>query len=251
MILFGSGTLIAKPVSGNLAANPTPMAVGILQDCQVEISREIKELYGQDQMPVAIAPAKHKMTAKAKFAQIFGKQWTDLVFGQSTATAYNAFSVSPSTAIPTTPFQITPSIPGGGTFVEDLGVVNAATGLPFTRVASGPVAGQYSVNEGTGVYTFASADQVSGISVVISFIYTVSTGGVKMTFANQLMGYGPIFEANLVVAYNNQAALLRIFNCVCSKISLPTKNDDFVIPDFEFSAFANAAGNVFEIDTTQ
>lgn len=251
MILFGSGTLVAKPVSGNLSANPTPMAVGILQDCQVEISREIKELYGQFQMPVAIAPAKHKLTGKAKFAQIFGKQWTDLVFGQTTSVSYNAFGTSPSTAIPATPFQITPTIPGGGTFVEDQGVINTATGLPFTKVAAGPVAGQYSVNEGTGVYTFASADNVSGISVTIQFLYTVSTGGVKMTFANQLMGYGPIFEANLSIQYNNQARLVRIFNCVCSKISIPTKNDDFVIPDFEFSAFANAAGNVFEMSDTQ
>lgn len=251
MKMFGSGTLIAKPVSGNLAANPTPMAVGTLQDCSVEISREIKELYGQNQMPVAIAPAKHKLTAKAKFAEILGKQWTDLVFGQTTSAAYNAFTVSPSTAIPTSPFQITPTVPGGGSFVEDQGVYNAATGLPFTRVSSAPTAGQYSVNEGTGVYTFASADNISAISVLISFLYTVSTGGVKMTFGNQLMGYGPIFEANLIIQYNNQAALLRIFNCVCSKISLPTKNDDFVIPDFEFAAFANAAGNVFELDTTQ
>lgn len=249
MILFGSGTLVAKPVSGNMAANPTPMVVGILQDCNVEISREIKELYGQNQMPVAIAPAKHKFTAKAKFAAIFGKQWTDLVFGQTTSAAYNAANLGFPVAIPATPFQVTIAPPNAGTFVEDQGVVDNATGNPMTKVASGPVTMQYSVNEATGVYTFAAADTTK--TVLISYIYTVSAGGVKMTFVNQIMGFGPIFEANLIVQYNNQAAVLRIFNCVASKISLPTKNDDFVIPDFEFAAFANAAGNVFELSTTQ
>ena len=47
-----------------------------------------------------------------------------------------------------------------------LGVVNAANNAAFTKVASGPVAGQYSY--AAGVYTFASADNVSGISVIIA-----------------------------------------------------------------------------------
>jgi hypothetical protein len=245
MILFGSGTLVAKPVSGNLAANPTPMSVGILQDCNIEISREIKELYGQFQAPVAIAPAKHKFTGKAKFAQIFGKQWTDLVFGQTTSAAYNAAQLLESHAAATT---VTIAPPNSGTFVEDFGVTYQSSGLPFTKVASAPAVGQYSVNEGTGVYTFNAAEAGT---LLISYLYTVATGGVKMTWANQLMGYGPIFEADIIVQYNNQAAVARFFNCVCSKLSLPTKNDDFTVPDFEFSAFANASGNVFELDTTQ
>ena len=248
-VYFGSGTMFAKPVSGNLAANPTPMAVGVLQDCSIEITREVKELYGQNQFPVAIAPAKHKLTGKAKFAGIFGKQWSDLVFGQTTSASYKSVSLLQSGTIPTTPFQLTPVVPGSGTFVVDMGVTYAATGLPLVKVASGPVAGQYSVTEPGGVYTFAAADTTLG--VLMTYVYSLATGGLGMTFANQLMGFGPIFEVNLVVPYNNQSALLRIFNAVASKFTFPTKNDDFVIPDFEFAAFANTAGNVFELGLSQ
>jgi hypothetical protein len=249
MILFGSGSMYGKPVSGNLGANPTPQLVGVLQDCQIEISREIKELFGQSQFPVAIAPAKHKLTGKAKFAQIYGKQWADLVYGQTTSTGYKSVALGVSGTVPTTPFQLTPAVPSSGTFVEDMGVTYSATGLPLVRVASGPTVGQYSVTEPGGVYTFAAADTAA--VVLMSFVYSVAATGLSVTFANQLMGYGPIIEVTLSVQYNNQAKLLRIFNCVCSKITLPTKNDDFVIPDFEFSAFANSAGNVFEMNDTQ
>jgi hypothetical protein len=248
-VYFGSGTIFAKPTAGNEGANPTPMAIGVLQDCSFEVSREIKELYGQYQAPVAIAPAKHKFTGKAKFAQIFGKQLSDLIYGQGTANSQHLTQINESHAVPTTPFQVTIAPPSSGTFVEDQGVINSATGLPLTRVASGPTTGQYSVNESTGVYTFASAD--TGNIELISYVYNLAATGVSMTFVNQLMGYGPIIEVNLVVPYNNSQALLRIFNAVVSKWSFPTKNDDFVIEDFEFAAFANAAGNVFELNTSQ
>jgi hypothetical protein len=247
-VYFGSGTIFAKPTAGNEGANPTPMAIGTLQDCSFEVSREIKELYGQYQAPVAIAPAKHKFTGKAKFAQIFGKQLSDLIYGQGTSATQKLGQINESHTVPSTPFQVTIAPPNTGTFVEDQGVILSSTGLPLTRVASGPTTGQYSVNESTGVYTFASAD--TGNVELISYIYSI-TGGIEMTFANQLMGYGPIIEVNLVVPYNNSQALLRIFNAVVSKWSFPTKNDDFVIEDFEFAAFANSAGNVFELNSSQ
>lgn len=248
-IYFGSGTIFAKPVAGNEGANPTPMAIGVMHDCNFEVSREIKELYGQFQAPVAIAPAKHKFTGKSKFAQIFGKQLSDLIYGQGSAGGQHLTQINESHTVPSTPFQITITPPGSGTFVEDQGVTLALTGIPLTRVASSPVSGQYSVNETTGIYTFASAD--TGNIELISYVYNVTATGVNMTFVNQLMGYGPIIEVNLVVPYNNSQALLRIFNAVVSKWNFPTKNDDFVIEDFEFAAFANAAGQVFELNTSQ
>jgi hypothetical protein len=251
MILFGAGNAILKPVAGNESANPTPMVLAVLQDFQIEISRSMKTLYGQNQSPVAVAAAEHKYTAKAKFANFFGKQWCDYVFGQTTSTTIKLASLNEVHPVPATPYQITIAPPGSGTFFEDLGVVNGVTGVPLVRVASSPVTGQYSVNEATGVYTFAAAD--TGINEYISYLYTGGTGvtGISMTVANQPMGYGPIFEVNQVITYNNQSAIVRLFNCVCSKISLPSKNTDFVVPDFEIEAFANAAGNVMEIDFSQ
>src|SRR6266849_4910122 len=122
MILFGAGTAVIKPVSGNLSANPTPQVLGILQDLQIDISRTIKTLYGQLQSPVAIASAEHKYTGKAKFAAMFGKQWCDYVFGQTTSPTIKLAAFNESHPIPVTPFTVTIAPPGSGVFFEDLGV---------------------------------------------------------------------------------------------------------------------------------
>jgi Phage gp6-like head-tail connector protein len=66
--------------------------------------------------------------------------------------------------IPATPYQITPQL----TWLQDNGVWNNTTGVAFTKVASGPIAGQYSV-DATGLYTFAAAD--SGTMVALSYSY--------------------------------------------------------------------------------
>lgn len=84
---------------------------------------------------------------------------------QSVFVTYQAgyFETMPSTAIPTTPFQITAS-PIHGTFDSDLGVTNATTGVSLTKVAAGPVTGQYSVST-AGLYTFAAADVGTSVNV--------------------------------------------------------------------------------------
>jgi ribose transport system substrate-binding protein len=46
---------------GASIANPTPVQFGELQDSQVDISRDLKELIGQNQFPVAVAVGKGKV----------------------------------------------------------------------------------------------------------------------------------------------------------------------------------------------
>ena len=157
MFEFGAGTLWGFPVGGNTAANPTPMKFGTLQDVSLDISGDVKQLYGQKQFPEAVARGKCKITGKSKFAAINGKMLNDLFFGQTMPAGMIKTSLDEDIApIPATPFQIT--VANAATFKQDWGVRYTATGLPLTRVASGPVQGQYSVNTSTGVYTFASAD---------------------------------------------------------------------------------------------
>src|SRR5581483_11374955 len=90
--------------------------------------------------------------------------------GQTTSTGITAlYDDATGAAIPATPYQITPTVPSSGTWLADLGVVDI-NGNPYTRVASAPATGQYSV--AAGVYTFAAAD--TGKTVYINFRYTVS-----------------------------------------------------------------------------
>ena len=246
MFQFGSGTLWGYPVGGNLAANPTPMKFGTLQDVSLDISGDVKQLYGQKQFPEAVARGKCKITGKSKFAAINGKMLNDLFFGQTMPAGMKQVSLDESHAIPATPFQVTIAPPNSGVFVQDWGVRYASTGLPFTRVASAPVLGQYSVTAG-GVYTFASADNVAGAVALISYTYSLAAVGSQLNITNQLMGFAPTFQILLNEQYAGKQANLLLYSCVAEKLAWATKNEDFLVPEFDFEAFSNAAGQVMDL----
>lgn len=248
---FGTGVLIGAATTdaaGNAIAAPTPVQFGILQEAGVDFSFDIKELFGQYQFPVAVGRGKGKISGKAKFAQLNGITMNGLFFGQ-TMTSGILSNVIDTTgaAIPTTPFTITPTVPSSGTWTNDMGVLDP-NGLPMTRVVSAPVAGQYSV--AAGVYTFAAADV--GKIVRISYQYTAtSTTAKKMTISNVLMGQAPQFRCDLFIPYGGKSFVLTLPACIGSKLSFATKLDDFLVPEFDFSSFADAAGNVAYISTTE
>jgi hypothetical protein len=244
MFEFGSGTLWGFPVGGNTATNPTPMKFGTLQDVSLDISGDVKQLYGQKQFPEAVARGKCKITGKSKFAVINGKMLNDLFFGQTMGAGMIKTSLDEDIApIPATPFQIT--VANAATFKQDWGVRYTTTGLPLTRVASGPVQGQYSVNTSTGVYTFASAD--TGAHVQISYTFVAAATGSQLNITNQLMGFAPTIQVLLETVYNANQFSVLLYSVVASKLSFATKQEDFIIPEFDFEAFANAAGQVIDM----
>src|SRR5258708_8101831 len=153
MLEFGSGTLFGYPIGGNVAPNPTPTKFGTLQDVSLDISGDVKPLYGQKQFPEAVARGKCKVTGKAKSAWINGKMYNDLFFGQTLGTGMIKTALDEAATVPATPFQVT--IVNAAQFKQDCGVRYTNTGIPLTRVASAPAFAQYSVNTPTGVYTSA------------------------------------------------------------------------------------------------
>jgi hypothetical protein len=244
-IVFGAAT---SDASGNAIANPSPVQFGELQDISVDISFDTKMLHGQSQFPVALGRGKGKIAGKAKFARLNGLLVNSLVFGQTLAAGIigDVYDTT-GAAIPTTPFQITPTVPSSGTWSVDLGVRNA-NGVPLTRVASAPATGQYSV--AAGVYTFAAADV--GLLMFINFQYTAtSTTAKKSTVVNLPMGYAPTFRCDLYLPFSGRQLILTLPNCVANKLQLATKLDDFTIPEFDFDAFADASGNVATWSTTE
>lgn len=241
MFQFGSGTLWGYPVSGNLAANPTPIKFGTLQDVSLEISGSLKELYGQNQYAEAVARGKCKIAGKAKFAQIVGKHVNDLFFGQTMTSGQKLTSLDEAQSVPaSSPYTIT--VTNSAQFVDDWGVRYSATGLPLVKVTSAPVQGQYSVSAGT--YTFAAAD--AGAAVLISYRYT-SAAGVQLNIRQQLMGFAPTFQILLNEQYAGKQANLLLYSCVAEKLTWATKNEDFLVPEFDFEAFANVGGQVMDL----
>lgn len=244
MIKFGVGTLYGIPLtdaSGAAIANPTPVQFGILQEVQLELSFDSKLLHGAYQLPVAFGRGKGKIEAKAKAADLTAQAYASLFFGNTVTAGIRSVVDNVAGTVPGTPYQITPTVPSSGTWATDLGVRYSSTGIALTRVASGPAAGQYSV--AAGVYTFAAADTAA--AVLISYEYTAtSTSQYQVPIANQLMGYAPSFQCQLSVPYNGKQKVIKLNNCVSSKLGLPFKNEDFSIDDFDFMALADASNNI-------
>lgn len=252
---FGSGMLWVTPKAdayGNVVAAPSPLLVGVLQDGSVDISFDLKTLFGQNQFAVAAARGKGKITGKAKFGQIFGALFNNVIFGQvSTGGLTTAQYDTSGQTIPATPFAITVAPANSGTFTRDLGVIGA-TGLPFKRVASAPASGQYMV-DATGKYTFATAD--AGKNVYINYEYTVSSANAPTatttTVKNLPMGYAPNFSADLMIPFEGKTLKITMYKCVSNKLGLSTKQDDFLIPEFDFEALADDFGNVLTYSTVE
>ncbi|MFX5094586.1 hypothetical protein ABTC58_08630 [Acinetobacter baumannii] len=245
---FGVGNLFATPLSdayGAQIAKPTSFELGILQDNSVDFSFDVKELYGQGQFPVDIARGKGKITGKAKVARLNGLLVNSILFGQAMSTG-SATAVARSLTATPVPVggTVTPTPPNAGVFVADLGVTNAKA-VPLIRVKSAPAAGQYSVDESTGAYTFATAD--ANLPVFINYRYSTTMAGAKSsTVMNLPMGEAPSFSLDLHKEYHGKILTLHLLKCVSTKMSLAGKQDDYDTPEFEFQAFADDLGRVFD-----
>ena len=112
--------------------------------------------------------------------------------------------------------------------------------VPMTRVASAPATGQYSVS--AGIYTFATAD--TGKTVYINYRYSYTLSSAKrISLTNLPMGYAPTFKAQMQTIFQGKRALVVLSSVVSTKLNLfATKQDDFSVPEIDFSAQADSSG---------
>lgn len=246
--IFGAGLMWGTQTTdaqGNPVANANPIMFGTLQEASIEISFDTKMLYGSEsQFPKFVGRGKGKMSGKAKMGTIKGSVFGNLFFGQSVDNGLIAVTFDTvGTIIPATPFSKTVTPPNNGDFYSDLDVIYAANTRPLKKVASSPAAGQYSVDPSTGTFQFAAAD--TGLKVFINYKYTTSSlGAVKSTIASQPMGYAPTFKMDLYLPYNGKSLIFTMNSCIASKLSIGTKLDDYSMPEFDFEAFQDDAGNI-------
>ncbi len=238
---FGTGTLFG--ISTSAAGTPTPRQFGALQDVNIDFAFTNKELYGQQIFPLAVARGQAKVTGKAKYAQIQGGIYDDLFFGAGVTETQTQVltAINEGHPIPTTPYQIT--VTNSTTWSVDRGVIATSGGQAFTKVAASPATGQYSVT--AGVYTFAAAD--TGILVQISYDYT-SILGAEIVLANTLQGVAPTFQIKFATTYNGQQVTYQMNACIATKLSVPSKMADWNIEEVDFDCFADASGNISQIN---
>ena len=242
MFVFGSGVLIGTQLN---VTNPTPINFGLVQKVSVDTSVSVKELYGQYAFPVAVGSGTRKVTCKATLARFSGQALGRLFYNQTPTPGSTISQFAEVHSVPAAgPYTVT--VTNSTHFVADQGVIYAASGLPLLNVATLTAAGQYTFNASTGVYTFYLGD--AGAGVLISYTYTQTSRRRLRTWRSEtrwsdrrrpsrrmLFATDPTTNAQFSVTLNQ---------CVASKFSFDTSIEDFAKPDFEFQAFANAAGQV-------
>lgn len=237
---FGVGILVAVSKTDALGvalAVPQAYRLGILQDVSTDFSFEGKPLYGANVLPVDRGRGKAKLAFSAKTADIKAAALTALHFGVTPSAGFKGMAVDVAGTIPASPFAVTPTVPSSGTWLADMGVSDTS-GNQYTRVASAPATGQYSVS--AGVYTFAAAD--TGKAMLFSFEYSSSTG-LTVPLTNSLMGYSPSFQVLLYNDTKGSKLAMKLTNCQSEKLALPFKNEDFVIADFGWEALDDGTGS--------
>ncbi len=142
----------------------------------------------------------------------------------------------------------------GAAFLEDLGVFYVATGIALTPIASAPTIGTYVAGvSGVGTYTINSSD--AGASVLNFFYMKTATDQFQMVVSQTLMGTGPVVELNFSNPYAVQGATkklnIQLPAVRISKSPLQFKNTAYVVPEMDFTAFLNAAGNIMTWSMTE
>lgn len=239
---FGSGFMFMTPQSpGTLL---TPVRIGIMQNVSLDFQFDEKPLYGQNQFPEAVARGKAKVACKCEFAQIDSLAIGTVFLGGVPAAGQGIIIDGEARTLAGTSTTITHT-----SGFANLGVMYATTFQPLTQVNAGSeTTGSYSVAAG-GVYTFGTGDSTA--SLLFSYSYN-DTAGKKTAITNQPMGtfipfQTDLFEQNPEVAGGQWGA--RLYKCSSAKLSLATKQDDWTIPNMEFSIFANPAGAVMDFNT--
>ena len=239
-IQFGTGILLAKPTAGNLPTNPTPLTAGVIQEATVDFKGDLKKLFSQYQLPIAVARGKIDVTIKAKLAVFDPLFLNQMYWAQATSQGYNKLiyggNSTPIAVNSTTNTATVTNTP----IVADWGVTFNATGQELIYVpntASLTASGEYTVNLTTGVYSFFGADAASAPLVNISYTYFYNTtSGTTVTLANQLMGYAPELEMLLWNDFRNKYFAVQLNNVTLGGNSIPTKLEDFWIMDIDGAA---------------
>jgi hypothetical protein len=214
MFSFGSGTLWGTPVAGNLPANPTPIKFGTLQSVDLDIGYEIKELYGMNNFPEAIARGKGKITGKAKFGRINSNLFNQLFFAQNTTQPMELGSRDEAGVVNGAGGILTAGITAAGTGYAVGDVINiggAGTGgkVQVVTVTAGAITAFTIVASGTsyvvasGVATTAATGSGTGFTIDI---LTVSSGANTITVAHA----GAFFQDNGVIYAATGIPLIKV-----------------------------------------
>lgn len=240
--VFGTGQLFSTPVGGG-----APLRFGALQDVSVDFNGDIKQLFGQYQFALDVARGKTKIEWKASTGNIDVTAFNEIFFGNEVSDGDQLVQVINEEGTVPAMTTYTVTVAHGANFVMDLGVKLATTGAPLKQVAATPGPMEYTVSA-AGLYTF-NVGQASA-AVLIDYLWEDAASGGSLDVGNQLMGTTPKFQLVLSQVYDGKNFTLILYSNVAEKLSLPLKQDDYLIGEISGQSFADAANRVARLTTT-
>jgi hypothetical protein len=247
VIQFGTGNAIFVPLAGNLAVPSSPRIPATIQDFNFDNTGTMKELRGQSQYPDDVAVSDKKATWKLGSGRFDIDLFNNLFAGETASTGGENIQIQEAHNVPASS-TYTITVTHSANYETDMGVTYSATGQPLVRVNSVSAAGQYSVNQTSGIYTFYLGD--AGVAMLISYAYTITTGNI-VTVNNHVQGWAPTFEIYVATSYQELTSgvsnYLHIFNARCTKFGFPLKRSDYLVTDLEGECFAAPSGKIFEL----
>lgn len=234
--VFGSGRFYGIPN----VTNPTPSPFGVTQDVSIDFKRDIKELFGQNQLPVDIAAGMLHVTGKVTNGTLQARLFNDLMIGGTLSTGQIPWVANETITISSGSTLGTPANAAG--LVTDLGIYPTLTGVPLVRVSTIAIlsAGQYAVST-AGVYAFSSLDSFTSLKV--SYLYSTS-GGQSVAMTNQPMGKTGNFQAIIDLLWGSDKGSISLGNCMAADWTLATKLDDYTKPSFDFQCGTDATDSL-------
>jgi hypothetical protein len=241
---FGCGSVFA------LVSGLTPVKIGVLQDIEIDITADVAQLYGAQQFPVAVGRGKAKITGKAKTGTLDINMFNSLFYGGTVDTTQyrKVIESSAASAGASAPTFSVGNVGSSG--ITDLGLYYSATAVQLNySTAAAPTIGNYTYTS-TGLYTVSTAESAT-TGFLVSYDYLSTGNGNQLLISNQNMGIQPVFQLELWEGFTDFGTRtnwdMKLNRCVSTKFNFPLKNSDFMVSDFEFSAFADSSGNVFTL----
>lgn len=235
---FGAGRAF---LTGNYS-NPTPCRAFTPQSQSIDFKRKTESLFGEKQLAVAVGAGEMEVTGKVEYAKTNSRIVADILFGAGQTTGSYLEADKETATVPGSSSYVV-TVANATTYLFDLGVINATTGVIYTCVAAGSeVAGSsYSVatsGVNKGKYTFAAGD--ANANIQISYGYSSSTIGATVPLTNSLQGQTGAFQAVHVLPWGNQQDMYVFYNCIAGSAGISAKKSGFGSSTIDYTAAVNS-----------
>ena len=229
--VFGAGRMWG--INNTLYSTPTPALVP--QDMTFTLKRDVKSLFGYQQLPVDVGAGELSVNGKVTYGSLSARLLNDMMIGGTLSTGQITAAFSEAISLTTGSTQAAPANLAGLTV--DLGIVATTLGVPFVKQSTATVltTGQYSLS--TLGYALSSLEAITGLTA--NYLYSTS-GGQTVAMTNQNMGKIGGFQAVMAWVWGTEKATIALNNCLMTGMEFATKNSDFQKPTADWMAAADA-----------